>query len=224
MTVNDLYAHDLLTPTGGNVSARLPEGDHILITASQFSKCHLGPEQVLEVDDQGRPASTNQPAGTFVAGPMGAVASSGQRVRPPVETGMHLTVYAARPDVGAIVHTHAPLATVWGLFGEAVPPITLEAVRFIDMRTVPFAAPGSRELATSVAEALIRGSAALLRNHGLITVGKDLGEAAAVAMALEETLRVAFLARLAGQTGWAGTAPAEIPPRAAEFLRKVLVG
>lgn len=224
-TVDELYLHDLITSTGGNISVRLPETDHILITASRLSKGHLGPEHILEVDEQGRLVpTTHSTAGEVNLTSTCMSSQAGQRIRPPVEAGMHLAVYAARADVGAVIHTHAPLATVWGLFGEAVSPITLEAVRFTDMRTVPFAAPGSRELATSVAEALVRGSAALLRNHGLITVGKDLLEAADIALALEETLRIAFMAQLAGLAGLAGGRPAEIPPRAAEFLRKVLVG
>jgi ribulose-5-phosphate 4-epimerase/fuculose-1-phosphate aldolase len=37
---------------------------------------------------------------------------------------MHLAVYEARPDVGAVVHTHAPMATIWGLFDEPVPVLT----------------------------------------------------------------------------------------------------
>ncbi len=211
-TVNELYEHGLITPTGGNVSVRLPDTGHILITASQIFKGGLGPEHVLEVDDQGRPVREPPPTG-----------SSGARIRPSVETGMHLAVYASRPDVGAVVHTHAPLATVWSLFEEPVPPLTLEAVRFTDLRTVPFAPPGSNDLAVRTAEALARGPAVLLRNHGLVTVGRDLREALNITFALEESLKTAFMARLAVLCGFRGGEPALIPPKAVEFLRKVVI-
>ena len=218
--VNELYEHGLITPTGGNLSIRCPDSDHILITASQIWKGGLGPEHILEVDPKGKTiiAEGDTPH-TLPSAPAG-----GRRIRPSVETGMHLGIYAARPDVGAIVHTHAPMATVWGLYDEPVTPLTIEHIRFADMKTVPFAAPGSRELASLTAEALSRGSAALLRNHGLVTVGKDLREAVNVALSLEEILGITLLARMGKLLGLGGGEPAVIPAKAAEFLKKVLTG
>ncbi len=213
--VGELYQHGLFTPTGGNLSVRCPDSDHILVTASQVFKGALLPEHVLEVNAQGRPVG-EEPAA------LGAPVA--RRVRPSVETGMHLAVYESRPDVGAVVHTHAPISTLWGLFDGPVPALTLDCLRFTGMRTVPFAAPGSRELALLVAEALVEGQATLLRNHGLVTVGKDLREACNVALALEESLRTVLWARLLAAPGLIGQEPAVIPPKAAEFLRKVLIG
>jgi len=80
-----------------------PDSDHVLVTTSQIFKGGLGPEHVLEVDAKGKPVEQEQDA------------PFGRRIRPSVETGMHQAIYAARPDVGAVVHTHAPPATVWGL-------------------------------------------------------------------------------------------------------------
>jgi ribulose-5-phosphate 4-epimerase/fuculose-1-phosphate aldolase len=212
--VAELYEHELITPTGGNLSLRCPDSDHVLITASQIFKGNLGPEHILEVDGKGKNVEAD-----FQEAP-----SSGRRIRPSVETGMHLAIYATRPDVGAVVHTHAPLATVWGLFDEPVAAFTIDCIRFAEMRVVPFAAPGGRELATLVSEALIRGSATLLRNHGLVTVGKDLREAVNMALALEESLRVVLLARIARLCGLTGEEPAVIPPKAVDFLKKVVIG
>jgi ribulose-5-phosphate 4-epimerase/fuculose-1-phosphate aldolase len=225
--VDELFTHELITPTGGNVSVRCPDSDHILITASRVHKGGLGPEHILEVDTSGRPVLPDEDAsgtGPPLAGFAPVSAGSGRRIRPSVETGMHLAIYDTRPDVGAVVHAHAPLATVWGLFDEPVLPLTIDSVRFTDLRVVPFAAPGSSELATATAEALGRGWAALLRNHGLVAVGRDLREAVNVTLALEETLRVAFLSRVAVLCGLGGKEPVPIPPRAADFLRKILIG
>lgn len=211
--VNELYDHELITPTGGNLSVRCPDSDHVLVTVSQIFKGGLGPEHILEVDAKGKAVVEEEQNTTF-----------GRRLRPSVETGMHQAIYAARPDVGAVVHTHAPRATVWGLFDEPVEPLTIDHIRFTAMKTVPFAAPGSRELAGLASEALARGSAALLRNHGLVTVGKDLREAVNTALALEESLRITFLSRVGKLLGLAGGDPAVIPPKAAEFLKKVMIG
>lgn len=212
--VNELYEHSLITPTGGNLSIRCPDTDHVLVTASQIFKGALGPEHILEVDAKGKPVEAE-----------GLEAPAfGRRIRPSVETGMHQAIYAARPDVGAVVHTHAPLATFWGLFDEPVLPLTIDHIRFMEMKVVPFAAPGSRELAGLAAEALVRGHAVLLRNHGLVTVGKDLREAVNTALALEESLKITLLARFGRLLGLAGAEPAVIPPKAAEFLKKVMIG
>ena len=224
-TVNELYEHELITPTGGNVSVRLPGSENILITASRMFKGSLGPEHILEVDSEGHPVTGAmvQDALPFVHRLSAPSQAASRRIRPSVESGMHLAVYAARPDVGAVIHTHAPLATVWGLFDEPVPALTLEAIRFTDMRTVPFSTPGSHELATAVAESLARNPAALLRNHGLITVGTDLRDAINTALSLEETLKIVLLARTMCLSGPAGKEPSLIPSKAADFLRKVLI-
>ena len=212
--VNELYEHELITPTGGNLSLRCPDSDHILITASQIFKGDLGPEHILEVDSKGKTVEAEgQETPPF-----------GRRIRPSVETGLHLAIYAIRPDVGAVVHTHAPLATVWGLFDEPVAAFTIDCIRFTEMRVVPFAAPGSRELATLASEALRRGSATLLRNHGLVTVGKDMREAVNMALALEESLRIVLLTRMARLCGLAGEEPAVIPTKAVDFLKKIMIG
>ncbi len=211
--VEELYREGLITPSGGNVSARCPNSDHILITASQIPKGTFTPDHILEVDSRGAMIAAAE-ADAEAPRPAG-------RLRPSVETGLHQAVYAARPDVGAVIHTHAPLATVWGLFDEPVPPLTIDCLRFTDVRVIPFATPGSNELATTAAEALTRSPAVLLRNHGLVTVGRGLSEAASVALALEETLKTVFLARLGQSLGLAGKEPAVIPQRAADFMRKV---
>jgi ribulose-5-phosphate 4-epimerase/fuculose-1-phosphate aldolase len=219
VAVTELYDHGLITPTGGNVSRRCPDSDHILITASQIFKGDLVPEHILEVDTQGKVVAPDP------GDPPACPLAGERRIRPSVETGLHLELYATRPDVGAVVHTHAPFATVFGLYDEPITPFTIEHLRFLEMKTVPFAAPGSRDLAGLTAEALPRGSAALLRNHGLVTVGKDLREAVNVALCLEEILRITLLARLGRLVGLGGGAePAVIPAKAADFLKKVLIG
>jgi ribulose-5-phosphate 4-epimerase/fuculose-1-phosphate aldolase len=136
--------------------------------------------------------------------------------RPSVELPMHLLVYRAREDVGAVIHTHAPMATVVGLFDEPIPAVTIEAIALAQVPAVPFLLSGTREQSQSIVEALGGGAAVLLRNHGLMTVGKDLREAATRAQTLELAARTVVLCRLLGGV------PTVIPERLAEFLRKIV--
>jgi len=179
-TVEELYEARLITPTGGNVSVRLPdEPDAYLITPTRLHKGSLRPEDIVRVDGGGTPADPHQ--------------------RPSVETPMHLAIYAAYPDAGAIIHSHAPLSTALGLVGGRVPPITVDAVLFTEMRIVPYGLPGDPVLIERVVEALARSPAVLLQNHGLLTVGRTLRQAANRALALEEVIHILLVCRLLGR-------------------------
>ncbi len=176
--VQELYQARLITSTGGNVSVRLPGGNGYLITPTRMHKGGLQPEHLVRLDAQGRPVQAHQ--------------------RPSVETPMHLAIYQAYPDVGAVVHTHAPLATALGIVGGRVPPITVDAVLFQDMRIVPYGLPGDPELIQHVVEALKYSPAVILQNHGLVTVGETMRQAANRALALEETIHILLACRMLG--------------------------
>ncbi|MEW5785708.1 MAG: class II aldolase/adducin family protein [Bacillota bacterium] len=181
-TVEELYREKMITATGGNVSVRLPGGQGFLVTPSQKHKGSLVPESMVLLSPEGK-------------------AAEGQD-RPSVETPMHLKVYEINPTVGAVIHTHAPFATILGLYDKLkIPPFTIESLRFIALPVVPFYMPGSLELAKGVAAALDNNpeaQALLLRNHGLLAVGRNLRQAANVSMALEEACRMAVICRLLG--------------------------
>ena len=96
------------------------------------------------------------PEGELVEGP-----------RPSVELPMHLAVLAARPDVGAIVHTHSPRAT-------AHPPVP-----------VAIGESGTTELGAAVVEAAAGADAVVIRGHGPVCFGRDLAEAVERAFSVE---------------------------------------
>jgi ribulose-5-phosphate 4-epimerase/fuculose-1-phosphate aldolase len=108
------------------------------------------------------------------------------------------------------------MATIVGLFDEPIPAITIEAIALAQVPVVPFLLSGTREQSQSIVEALGDGAAVLLRNHGLMTVGKDLREAASRAQILEFAARTVVLCRLLGGK------PTVIPEKLAEFLKKVV--
>ncbi len=194
--VDELYDAGLITPKGGNVSARIPDSEELWITPTQLYKGGLTEEKLIRVNLQGKRLEG--------------------RDRPSVETPMHLLIYRTRPDVAAIIHSHAPMATVVGLFDEPVPPLTIEAIALAEAPVVPFMLSGTRELSQAVMDALGDGSAVLLQSHGQLTVGKDLREAANKAHQLEFAARIVVMCRLLGGQ------PAPIPDKLAEFLRQIV--
>jgi len=194
--VDELYDAGLITPKGGNVSVLIPDSEELWITPTQLHKGGLTEEKLIRVNLKGKRLEGQD--------------------RPSVETPMHLLIYRTRPDVGAIIHSHAPMATVVGLFDEPVPPLTIEAVALAEAPLVPFLLSGTKELSHAVVDALAQGSAVLLQNHGLLTVGKDLREAANKAHQLEFAARTVVICRLLGG------GPALIPHKLAEFLKKIV--
>lgn len=197
--VEELYNAGLITPTGGNVSLRLPGGDGYLITPSGMFKGGLEPEDIVFLDPGGNPD------------PQGRV--------PSIETSMHLAVYAVRPGVAAVLHAHSPMATLAGVLRVRIPALTVEAVAFAQLPVVPFVVPGSPELAQAVAQAFREAPVApavLLQNHGVVTVGETLRQAANAALALEEVCRLAIMCLLLDRE------PVEIPPELQETLRRLV--
>jgi L-fuculose-phosphate aldolase len=134
----------LVSGTEGNASARA--GELVAISPSGLAYDTLRAEDVCLVT----------PDGELLEGP-----------RPSVELPMHLAVLAARPDVGAVVHTHSPRATA----NPRVP--------------VAVGVSGTSELGVAVLEAAAGGLAVVIRDHGPVCFGRDLADALARAFALE---------------------------------------
>jgi autoinducer 2 (AI-2) kinase len=111
---------------------------------------------------------------------------------------MHFASYAAQPESTGAVHTHAPIATAFGITNQSFPPINTDAVFLRDTVTVPWIMPGSKELADAVGDALLKSRGCILQNHGLMTVGKDLRDAATRATILEETAKIVLYVKQFG--------------------------
>jgi L-fuculose-phosphate aldolase len=119
---------------------------------------------------------------------------------PTTEIQMHTIFYRERADVNAVVHTHAPYASVFCITHEQIPPVLTEAASCLTgpVPVAPYRAPGSKELAQIVLDTIGSGVAVLLAQHGLLTVGATLAEAYDSTLAAENTARLVIWARSMG--------------------------
>ncbi len=121
--------------------------------------------------------------------------------KPTIETTLHLSVYAARPEINAIVHTHPLYSTVFSCMGEDIDLIIDEAAQVLGgpCKTAAYALPGSDELAKNCVEALGKVSnSCLLQSHGAVCVGETMDGAFRVAQVLEVTAHILQMIRAAG--------------------------
>ena len=158
-----LAGEGLLIGTAGNVSARA--GDLVAVTASGVVLGECSSEQVTVVDLGGRPVR-------------------GELV-PSSELDLHLGVYDA-VGAAAVVHTHAPFSTALASVLDELPVVHYQQLLLGgSIRVAPYATFGSAELATVVRIALTDRQAALMANHGAVSIGGSLAKAVENALLLE---------------------------------------
>jgi len=178
----DLLRWGLVTWTSGNVSARVPDTDLLVIKPSGVSYDDLTPESMVVCDLDGN----------LVDG----------ELAPSSDTAAHAYVYRAMPGVGGVVHTHSTYATAWAARGEEIPCVlTAMADEFGGPIPVgPFALVGSEAIGKGIVSTLAgsRSPAVLMRNHGVFTIGATAKAAVKAAVMCEDVARTVHLARQLG--------------------------
>ncbi len=179
----ELTRYQLVIWTAGNVSARVPGRDLIVIKPSGVSYDELTPEAMVVTDLHGKLVE-------------------GERA-PSSDTDAHAYVYRQMPEVGGVVHTHSTYATAWSARGEAIPCVlTMIADEFGGGIPVgPFALIGDDSIGQGIVQTL-RGSrsrAVLMRQHGPFTIGKNARDAVKAAVMLEDVARTVHIARQLGE-------------------------
>ncbi|OYV39520.1 MAG: class II aldolase [Rhodospirillales bacterium 20-64-7] len=175
-----LAAQGLTQGTSGNLSLRTEAG--MLITPSAIPYDALTPEMLplLRFD-----------------GEYGAFEGA---YRPSSEWRFHLDIYLARPEVGAVVHHHAPYTTALAMARREIPACHYMIARFggAPLRCCGYALFGTAELSRLVLEALEGRTACLMANHGGLATAKDIGAALAAASELETLAQQYTLSLAAG--------------------------
>jgi L-fuculose-phosphate aldolase len=120
------------------------------------------------------------------------------RRRPSSEWRFHRDIFASRAEIGAIVHTHSPMATALACTGRAIPAFhyMVAVAGGADIRCAPYHTFGSQALSDAALEALAGRRACLLAHHGVIALGADVGAALALAAEVED-LAIKYCAALA---------------------------
>ena len=173
-----LVEKGLVQSTGGNISARTDRG--FLITPSGIDYHHIVPSDLVEMDL----------AGNILSGVR----------KPSVEKEMHRLILESRPEIKAVIHTHS-------IYAASVASARLPLETLTDNQvavfggTVPLAKYGpigSVQLARNAAEAMGKGCAVLLSNHGSICTGDTIAQALMRCEMLETFARIFILAKMAG--------------------------
>jgi L-fuculose-phosphate aldolase len=159
-----LSACGLNRGTSGNASVRVAEG--FLVTPSGMEVEAMTPHDMVLMDMHGEFHGERQPSS---------------------EWRFHHDILRARPEIGAVIHTHSMFATTMACLQRDIPPFHyMIALTGADtIRCAPYALFGSQSLSDAAVAALQGSKACLLANHGMIALGEDLEKAYAVAVEVE---------------------------------------
>jgi L-ribulose-5-phosphate 4-epimerase len=178
----ELPRNGLVVWTSGNLSARVPDAELMVIKPSGVAYDELTPESMVVCDLSGA-----------------AVEGS---LEPSSDAATHGFIYRQMANVGGIVHTHSAYATAWAVRGEAIPCVTTAMADEFggEIPIGPFALIGDEELGRGVVETIAshRSPAVLMRSHGVFAVGDGPRDAVKAAVMCEDAARIVHLARSLG--------------------------
>jgi L-ribulose-5-phosphate 4-epimerase len=179
-TALKMVADDIAYGAQGNISALDRVSGLVVITPSAVPYAKMVVEDMVVLDLSGKLVEA--------------------KWRPTSELPMHLIFYNHRPEIGAVVHSHAPYATVFGIIHESIPVVLTEASTCLGgpVPVAPYCRPGTDELAKLVLDTMGSGVAVILAQHGLLAAGADLGQAYDTTMAAETSARLVIMARSMG--------------------------
>lgn len=166
-TARAMNASGINRGSAGNVSARCAPGDgSFLVTPTGMAYDACAADDMVKVGADGT--------------------ASGRR-KPSSEWRFHRDIYAARPEAGAVVHTHSPFATALACQEQGIPAFHYMVARFggADVRCAGYATFGTQELSDAIITALEGRNACLMAHHGMVVFGRDCEQALALAVELE---------------------------------------
>ena len=206
---NRIVSHQGLADYHGHVSARIPGTRKFLIKPVLAPLGEVKPRDIIQVDideymevcEQNYAEAGNKRAITKLK-------------KPPRETMIHASVYAARPEVNSVVHTHQTLATAFSVAGTPILPIYNQAAVFAPETPI---FPSPRLIYTvqdgkEICQTLGNSMGMLLKGHGIVVVGDSLEYATVHAIYLERTAYMQFIASCVGK-------PSIMPQAEIEYMK-----
>ena len=154
---NKLVEVGLVQGTWGNLSVRLDE-KYMLTTPSGLDYTRLTPSDMVKVE-------------------IATLKYEGSK-KPTSEKGLHAEIYAKRPEIGAVIHTHAKYSSVFAAANKDMPVLD----EYMDdfgpvIKLAKYALPGTKALKKNTVEAVGEGYGAIMANHGMIACGETLEDA-----------------------------------------------
>ena len=177
----ELPLNGLVAWTGGNISARDPETDRVVIKPSGVRYENLTANKLVVVDLDGQVLEGE--------------------LKPSSDTATHLYIYRHRQDVGGIVHTHSTFATAFAAVGKPIPAV-LTAICDEFGGPIPvggFAPIGGEEIGQEVVKSIGDSKAILMQNHGVFTIGENATSAVKSAVMVEDAARTVYHALQLGE-------------------------
>jgi L-ribulose-5-phosphate 4-epimerase len=178
----ELIKWNLVVWTAGNVSARVPGADLLVIKPSGVAYDELTPGSMVVCDLEGNLVDGDR--------------------SPSSDTFAHAYVYRNMPDVNGVVHTHSTYATAWAARREPIPCVlTMMGDEFGgDIPVGPFALIGDDSIGRGIVDTLkdSRSPAVLMANHGVFTIGKSAKAAVKAAAMTEEVAKTVHMSKLLG--------------------------
>ena len=176
----ELPRHNLVVWTMGNVSARDPETNLVVIKPSGVRYEEMHPEDMVIVD-----MDANVVEGKY---------------KYSSDTLTHLYVYRHRPDVFGVVHTHSTFATAFAAVGKPI-PCFLTGVADEFGGEIPvggFNLIGGMDIGKTIVDCIGQSKAILMQNHGVFTIGKTAKDAVKAAVMAEDAARTSYYAMQLG--------------------------
>jgi L-ribulose-5-phosphate 4-epimerase len=191
-----MYESQLGRATQGNLSARDAESGLICITPSGGDYQNLTAEDIVVVDRHG----------SVIEG----------RWEPSSETPLHTLLLQRRSDINCVMHTHSIYASAFGVVYQPIPMILQESAACLggDVVVTPYQMSGTQEFAEMIAGHIGERAALIWGNHGAMVVGTTLAQTFSIAHALEDSARIATIARQLGE-------PVTLPPAEVERLHGI---
>jgi L-ribulose-5-phosphate 4-epimerase len=191
----NLWENRLVMWTSGNVSARDPKTNHVVIKPSGVTYSELSPDNLVVVDLNGK----------IIEG----------QLKPSVDMATHLYIYKHMPNVMSVIHTHSTYASAFAAIGKPIPVCLTAMADFFgcDIPIGELVLIGGEEIGKEIVSKIGDSKAIIMKNHGPFTVGGNVNEALQAAIFLEECAKTLIMAKILGE-------PQSIPESIVNKLHK----